>query len=103
MLWTGNISTSNALRILDRTSLIKGLFSIVLLALVDANYMFRYIDVGCNGTVSDGGMYRNSTLSTALSANSLNVPAEQPPQGYDVLLPLHSEDYQRNIASSITD
>ena len=65
----------------------KGLFSILLLALLDANYMFCYIDVGCNGRVSVGGVYRNSTLSTALSVNSLNVPAEQPPQGYDVPLP----------------
>ena len=46
--------------------------------------MFRYIDVGCNGMVSDGGVYRNSTLPTALCVNSLNVPEEQPPQGYDV-------------------
>ena len=59
----------------------------MLLALVDANYMFRYIDVGCNGRVSDGGVYRNSILFTALSVYSLNVPAEQPPQGYDVPLP----------------
>ena len=66
----------------------KGLFSIVLLALEASNYMFRYVDVGCNGRVSDGGVYRNSTLSTALSVNPSNVPAEQPPQGYDVPLPL---------------
>ena len=52
----------------------KGRFSIVLLALVDANYKFIYADVGCNGRISDGGVFRNSTLSKAVSTNLLNIP-----------------------------
>ncbi|GFG30960.1 hypothetical protein Cfor_01127, partial [Coptotermes formosanus] len=32
-----------------------GTFGIVLLAVVDAEYKFMYIDFGCNGRVSDGG------------------------------------------------
>ena len=36
---------------------------IVLLALVDANYKVIYVDVGCNGRISDISVYRNSSLS----------------------------------------
>ena len=39
----------------------KGTFSIVLLALVDADYKFTYIDIGCNVRIRDGGVYRNAT------------------------------------------
>ncbi|KAJ8043855.1 hypothetical protein HOLleu_11139 [Holothuria leucospilota] len=31
----------------------KGTFSIVLMALVDSEYSILYMDVGCNGRVSD--------------------------------------------------
>ena len=52
----------------------KQRFSIVLLAIVDANYNFTYIDVGCNGRISDGGVFKNSNLFRALEENSLNMP-----------------------------
>lgn len=38
----------------------KHSFSIVLLAVIDADYKFIYIDVGCNGRVADGGVFKNS-------------------------------------------
>ena len=59
----------------------KHSFSIVLLALVDADYKFIYIDVGCNGRISDGGVFKNSTLSTALEQNSLHIPQATPLPG----------------------
>ena len=59
----------------------KHSFSIVLLVVVDANYKFLYVDVGCNGRVSDGGVFRNSSLSTALEGNSLNTPPPEPFSG----------------------
>lgn len=36
------------------------------MAVVDHNYCFSYIDVGCNGRVSDGGVFRNCSLYQAL-------------------------------------
>ena len=40
----------------------KGFFSIVLMALVDCNYKFRYVDLGCQGRISDGVIFRKSFL-----------------------------------------
>jgi len=40
----------------------KNAFSIVLFALVDANYNFMFVDVGCSGRISDSGVFTNSEL-----------------------------------------
>ena len=53
----------------------KGTFSVVLLAVVDADYKFIYVNVGCNGQISDGGVFKNSSLSSALEENLLEVPS----------------------------
>lgn len=52
----------------------KGTFSIILFALVDAEYNFLYIDVGANGRANDGAVFQASTLNIALEGNSLNLP-----------------------------
>lgn len=44
----------------------KGTHSIILLALVDDNYCFSYINVGCSGRQSDGGVFQQSSLFEAL-------------------------------------
>lgn len=62
----------------------KGFFSIVLLALVDYDYKFTFADVGCQGRISDGGVYRNSHFYRALEENRLNLPLPKP-------LPLSSD------------
>lgn len=51
----------------------KGTYSIVLLALVDADYCFTYIDVGAQGRVSDGGIFQESTLHEKLENSQLNM------------------------------
>ena len=59
----------------------KHRFSIVLLAVVDADYKFIYVDIGCNGRISDGGVFRECSLSKALEEKSLNIPAPSPLPG----------------------
>ncbi|XP_038164585.1 uncharacterized protein LOC119798981 [Cyprinodon tularosa] len=55
----------------------KGEYSLVLLALVDAHYRFRVIDVGGYGRRSDGGILANSAFGQALREGTLNFPPDQ--------------------------
>jgi len=52
----------------------KRFHSIVLMALVDANYRFLFVDVGSYGRVADGGVFNNCTLAKRLENNSLGIP-----------------------------
>lgn len=52
----------------------KNSYSIVLMALVDSDYCFLYVDVGAKGRGSDGGIFQNSSLYNALETNSLAIP-----------------------------
>ena len=56
----------------------KGFFSIVLLAIVDYNYKFIFVDVGCQGRISDGGVYRNSFFYKVTQENLLDLPPDKP-------------------------
>ena len=52
----------------------KRFFSIVLLALVDADYKFLYVNVGCQGRISVGGKFKNSELYHLLVNDEINLP-----------------------------
>lgn len=65
----------------------KKTFSVVLLGMADYDYNFTYIDVGCQGRISDGGVFRNSTLFRSLNNNTLNLPEDEPLPSGDVNLP----------------
>lgn len=52
----------------------KHFFCIVLMALVDADYKFIYVDVSCNGRVSDGGVFAGCSLGEALNKRLANIP-----------------------------
>ncbi|XP_045134782.1 uncharacterized protein LOC123518150 [Portunus trituberculatus] len=55
----------------------KKIFSVVILALVDANYKFTIIDTGSYGKNSDGAIFNHSLMGKRLMNNSLGVPADQ--------------------------
>nr|CAI5840912.1 unnamed protein product [Callosobruchus analis] len=55
----------------------KKTFSVVLLALVDANYRFISVDVGAYGKNSDGGIFASSNMGKALLGNSFNIPPDK--------------------------
>ncbi|XP_071581574.1 putative nuclease HARBI1 [Temnothorax nylanderi] len=67
----------------------KGTNSIVLLALVNAQYQLTYVNVGVNGRVSDGGVFRDSDLAKLLNdpQNPLNVPQDKPLPGMNEPVP----------------
>jgi hypothetical protein len=52
----------------------KYTFSIVLMAIVDCNYKFIYVNVGAQGRLSDAGVFNNCRLWRALQSNELNFP-----------------------------
>lgn len=64
----------------------KGSHSIVLMAVVNANYEFMYVDVGTNGRVSDGGVWANSSMCARLQDGMLGLPTdEQLPDSFRTL------------------
>lgn len=65
----------------------KGTFSVVLFAVVNANYEFLYIHIGTNGRVSDGGVLRNTKFYEKLTKGELNLPCESILPGTDLLAP----------------
>jgi len=56
----------------------KGFFSIVLLALVDADYRFVWADIGANGAASDCGVFNRSELEPGLREGTINLPDPSP-------------------------
>ncbi|XP_044003548.1 uncharacterized protein LOC122849064 [Aphidius gifuensis] len=67
----------------------KGTHSMVLLALVDANYQFIYVDVGINGRDSDEGVLSESDIAPILvdPENPLNIPSDKALPGTDDVVP----------------
>jgi DDE superfamily endonuclease len=52
----------------------KHTFSIVLMALVDADYKFTYVDEGSNGRISDGGVFKACSLYDMMVKHTANWP-----------------------------
>lgn len=52
----------------------KGTFSIVLFAIVDPNYNFIYANAGCQGRISDGGVFKNTSFHKLMVDGRLSLP-----------------------------
>ena len=55
----------------------KGFHSIILMALY-ANYKFLYVDIGANGSCSDGGVFKDTGLFKVLDEGRVGVPEADP-------------------------
>ena len=62
----------------------KGLYSIVILTLVDANYRFIYVDVGAYGAHTNFGIFRECGLYYALEQDEAGLPPSDPLPGGDI-------------------
>lgn len=56
----------------------KKFFSIVLMAVVDSNYYFRYIDVGSFGHEGDSNILKTTKLGKQIYQQALNLPQPVP-------------------------
>lgn len=65
----------------------KSFFSLVLFAVVDADYNFLYVDCGCQGRISDGGVFKNCRLSSIIDKWNLNLPKPKPLQEHRKEIP----------------
>lgn len=65
----------------------KGNYSVVLLAICDANSDFIYVDVGTNGRVSDGGVWDNSNISVCIENGNAGLPPDTLVPGSERALP----------------
>ena len=52
----------------------KKYYSIILLALVDADYRFVYVEVGAEGSAGDAGIWNQCELMQAIDQNRAHIP-----------------------------
>ena len=56
----------------------KGYFSMVLLALVDADYKFLWVNAGPSGSSSDADIFNHSKLKRRIENGTLGLPPPEP-------------------------
>ena len=67
----------------------KGFYSIVLMAVCDAHYVFILINTGDFGSNNDSGILQNSVMGRALESNTLGIPDAEPFEGFQDPLPYY--------------
>ena len=55
----------------------KNTFSIVLLAVGDADYCFTYVDVGAYGKENDSAIFKSSSFGRLIASGDLDLPARE--------------------------
>jgi len=65
----------------------KKYFSIILMALVDADYKFTWVDVGSDGSSGDAQVFNNSEVKHAIENNTIGFPDPEPLSGDDKPIP----------------
>ena len=58
-------------------------FSIILLALMNVNYEFTWVDIGANGSCSDAQIFNESALKRTIQIKTIGWPPEEPLQNHD--------------------
>ncbi|XP_076054582.1 uncharacterized protein LOC143033253 [Oratosquilla oratoria] len=65
----------------------KAYFSVVLLAVADTDYCFRYVDVGSYGKHADSTIFQESNLFKQIQENVLKLPKPQRLSDWNEVLP----------------
>ena len=65
----------------------KGFFSIVLMAICDADYKFLYAAVGAEGSLSDRSIFGRMKLKEDMDNGNLNFPPSEPLRGDNMDVP----------------
>lgn len=65
----------------------KKTFSMILLAVCDAYYNFIMIDIGAEGSQSDGGVFQSSEMGRRLNDGSINFPKSHNLPGTNIDMP----------------
>ncbi|XP_039284058.1 protein ALP1-like [Nilaparvata lugens] len=65
----------------------KGFFSVVLLAIVDAQYRFVAVDVGSYGREGDAGIFKKSKMGEKIIKNQFNLPQPATIAGTEIKVP----------------
>ena len=81
--WTGNMSANSG----SLYHNFKGGFSVVLMALVDANLEFIYVDAGQCWRHTDRGIWRNCALNQRMEQGVAHIPPPRELPGTDVKSP----------------
>lgn len=51
------------------------------MAICDAKCEFLYVDIGCNGRVSGGGVWDNTRIRSRIALETAGLPSDKKPQG----------------------